>query len=68
MTTDIYRTWPAVLRPQQCAAYIGLSRTGLYQTFNTDPSFPRQVRLSARCVGWRREAIDAWLREKEGAS
>ncbi|WP_018872978.1 AlpA family transcriptional regulator [Thioalkalivibrio sp. ALJ16] len=57
----------AVLRPKQAAPYLGMSRSKLHSISEKDPTFPRKIRYSARCVGWRREALDAWLRGKEGA-
>lgn len=55
----------AILRPQQAADYLGMSRRKLYDLADVDPDFPRKIVFSARCVGWRREALDAWLEAKE---
>ena len=60
-------TTTAILRPAQAAAYLGVSRRTIYALSESDPSFPRKVVFSSRCVGWRRESLDAWLREKEAA-
>lgn len=56
---------PVVLRPAQAAEYLGVSRTKLHFLHECDPSFPRKIIFSIRCVGYRKEALDAWLLEKE---
>lgn len=38
----------------------GLSRATLYRKVQ-DGTFPRQVRIATRCVGWRQSAIEQWL-------
>ncbi|MBV0932028.1 helix-turn-helix transcriptional regulator [Marinobacterium weihaiense] len=57
-----------LLRTKQAAAYIGVSRTGLWRLEQTDPTFPRKIVLSSRCVGWRKSSLDAWMASKEGAA
>ncbi len=37
----------------------GLSRATLYRKVQ-DGTFPKQVRIATRCVGWRRSAIEQW--------
>lgn len=59
---------PAMLRPKEAADYIGVTRRSLYDIAERDPHFPRKIVVSSRCVGWRREALDAWLLEKESAA
>ena len=39
----------------------GLTRATLYRKIQAG-SFPRQIQLSERCVGWRASDIDAWMR------
>lgn len=39
----------------------GLSRSTLYRKIENG-TFPRQVRISTRCAGWRESAINAWMR------
>ena len=39
----------------------GLSRSTLYRKIDQS-TFPRQIKISERCAGWRSSAIDAWLR------
>ena len=54
-----------ILRPNQAASYLGMSRRHLYTISENDPDFPRKIVISTRCVGWRRESLDAWLLAKE---
>lgn len=56
METTILRL-PAVL------AATGLSRSTLYELIATG-AFPRQVRLSARSVGWPEGEVRAWLLDR----
>ncbi len=53
-----------LIRPRDACIYLGIGRTKLHLLHETDPTFPRKIRLSSRCVGWRREDIDAWLAQK----
>ena len=39
----------------------GLSRSTLYRKIQGG-SFPAQVRISERCIGWRESDIERWLR------
>ncbi len=55
----------AILRPPQLAEYLGMSLRSVYRLEETDPTFPRKVMFSPRCVGFRREAVDKWLEMKE---
>ena len=54
----------AFYRPAIAAAYLGMGRTKLHTIHETDPTFPRKIRLSARCVGWRKADLDRWLEQK----
>lgn len=57
-------TTQAFYRPADAAAYLGMGRTKLHNIHETDPTFPRKIRLGARCVGWRKSDLDHWLEEK----
>jgi len=56
---------PSILRPAAVCVYLGMSRTTLHHLYEKDPTFPRKIHFSPRCVGWRKETIDAWLDRKE---
>jgi prophage regulatory protein len=50
-----------ILRLQTVLARTGLSRSTLYRKIDQG-TFPRQIKISERCAGWRSSAIDAWLK------
>nr|WP_224004573.1 AlpA family phage regulatory protein [Paraburkholderia tropica] len=50
----------AILRRPQVEDETGLSRTTIYRRIGAK-TFPAQVQLGPRCVGWRRGDIDAFL-------
>jgi len=50
-----------ILRLKTVLERTGLTRSTLYRKIG-EGSFPRQIRIAARCAGWRESAIDAWLR------
>ncbi len=56
---------PSFMRPKDVCALLGVGRTKLYFLSELEPSFPKKVVLGKRCVGWRRESIEAWLLAKE---
>ncbi len=56
---------PSFLRPKDACAFLGVSRGKLYVMSELDPTFPKKITISTRCVGWRREALEAWLLKKE---
>jgi prophage regulatory protein len=52
-----------VLRLPQVMELTGLSRSSIYAGISQG-NFPVPVRLGARAVGWRQEAIEQWLAER----
>ena len=54
----------ASLRPADAAKYLGVSLRQLYN-LSEQPGFPRKIYLSARCVAYRRESLDEWLKQRE---
>lgn len=58
MTTD---TPDRFLRLDAVLDRTGLSRSTLYRKVE-ERTFPAQVRIASRCVGWRESAINDWLR------
>ena len=50
-----------ILRIRSVLKYTGLSRSSMYRRIEKG-TFPGQVQISDRCVGWRLSAIKAWLR------
>lgn len=55
----------AFFRPADACKYLGIGRTKLHYLSEYDDSFPRKIRISARCVGWSKNQLDAWLTKKE---
>jgi prophage regulatory protein len=52
-----------ILRIEQVLATTGLRRTMLYQHIR-EGTFPCQVALGARGVGWRKDEVDEWKRNR----
>jgi prophage regulatory protein len=50
----------AILRLPAVKARTGLSRSSIY-LFVSRGTFPKQVSLGARAVGWLESDVDAWL-------
>lgn len=50
-----------ILRIKTVLKRTGLSRSTMYRKMENG-TFPRNVQISTRCVGWRESAINAWLR------
>lgn len=53
-------TGSRILRLKAVLDRTGLSRSTLYRKVERG-SFPQQVRISERCVGWREIDIEQWL-------
>lgn len=58
MTTE---TPDRFLRIRSVLDQTGLSRSTLYPKFQSG-SFPRQIKISDRCAGWRESAVKEWLK------
>jgi predicted DNA-binding transcriptional regulator AlpA len=56
----------ALLRMRTVAAIAGLSEASLYRKAATDPTFPKLIRLSARCTRIRAGDLTAWLVAQAG--
>lgn len=50
-----------ILRLNAVLAVTGLSRSTLYRRMQAG-TFPKNLKISARCAGWRESAVEAWLR------
>lgn len=50
-----------ILRLNTVLDRTGLSRSTLYRKVQTG-TFPKQVRIAARCTGWRESAVNDWVR------
>ena len=60
---------PTILRRRQVEARTGLSRSTIYARMNQcgkrpqeyDPTFPRQISVGKRAVGWIEAEVDKWI-------
>jgi len=52
-----------LLRLPQVKVRVGLQRTAIYDGVK-DGTFPKPISLGRRCVAWRSDEIDAWIRER----
>lgn len=50
-----------ILRINTVLDLTGLSRSTMYRKMQ-DGTFPKNVQISTRCVGWRASAISEWLK------
>jgi prophage regulatory protein len=50
-----------IIRIAEVLRRTGLTRSTLYRKV-TAGTFPDNVRISTRCVGWRESDLEAWLR------
>ena len=50
-----------ILRLKAVLERTGLSRSTLYRKVQLG-TFPKQLRISTRCAGWRESDVEAWLR------
>ncbi|ATY32533.1 helix-turn-helix transcriptional regulator [Sphingomonas psychrotolerans] len=50
-----------ILRIKTVLQRTGLSRATMYRKMKQG-SFPRQIKISTRCAGWRESAITEWLK------
>ena len=49
-----------ILRIKTVLERTGLSRSTMYRKMQNG-TFPKNVRISTRCAGWRESAVNAWL-------
>ncbi|WP_339703564.1 AlpA family phage regulatory protein [uncultured Sphingosinicella sp.] len=50
-----------ILRLKAVLDRTGLRRSTLYRKMQAG-SFPKQVRISTRCTGWRESTVSAWMK------
>lgn len=51
-----------ILRLRKVLDRTGLSRSTLYRKVD-DGTFPAQIRIATRCVGWRESEVVEWMRK-----
>jgi len=52
-----------ILRLQQTKTQTGLSRSSIYQRI-AEGTFPKQINLGGRAVGWLEEDIQTWIKQR----
>ena len=57
---SIAETPDRIIRISTVLDRTGLSRSTLYRKVQ-DGTFPKQIKLSDRCAGWRESAVIAWM-------
>ena len=65
MSDNKQRILPQILRTKETAFYLGISTVTLWRLGENDPRFPTKIRISPRCVGYRKSDLDAWLAGQE---
>ena len=53
-------------RMKQAAQYLSMSLSSLWRNSELDPDFPQKIRITARCCGYLRSDLDAYLAKKKG--
>ncbi|WP_293750325.1 AlpA family phage regulatory protein [uncultured Paraglaciecola sp.] len=56
-----------MLRTKQAAALLGVSLVTLWRIGERDTNFPSKIRISSRCVGYRRGDLLKWQESQMGA-
>ena len=56
-----------ILRLPEVLSRIGVKRATLYEWISNG-SFPKQIHLGARSVGWDEKSIESWLKDRISAS
>lgn len=51
---------PKILRLKSVLTKTGLTRATLYRLIKKD-QFPRQIKISDRCVGWPDDLVQQWI-------
>ena len=52
-----------IIRRPEVSHRTGLGRSALYAAIQ-EGSFPRQVKLGPRAVGWREDEVEHWIRTR----
>jgi predicted DNA-binding transcriptional regulator AlpA len=70
--TQTHQSGLVILRLNQLTPVLGLSRSAIYDRLDAksprhDHTFPRQIKLGSRSVGFLESEIHAWLRARMDA-
>jgi prophage regulatory protein len=53
------------LRNRDSAKYLGVSEVTLWRLSENDPDFPKKIRITKKCVGFRESELNAYLELKK---
>ncbi len=56
-----------ILRIKVVLERTGLSRSTLYRKIQ-DGTFPQQLKIAARCAGWKESAVNDWVNDPRRAA
>lgn len=68
MTQSTIDHFNEMLRLKQAAHLLGISEVTLWRLNESDPTFPKKIRISSRCVGYRRGDLIAWQNTRMGGA
>lgn len=57
-----------LLKAKEAAEILGLVANTLWKKAAADPTFPRPIKLSARCTRWDEAEVIAWIDSKRVAA
>lgn len=57
-----------MLRLKEAAQLLGFSLVTLWRLGETDPTFPKKIRITSRCVGYRLGDLLAWQESRQGSA
>jgi prophage regulatory protein len=57
----------ALLTLKTASAVAGISEATIYRKASTDPTFPKLIKMGARCTRIRAGDLSAWIRVQAGA-
>ena len=60
---ETVKSAPSIIRRRAVEARTGLSRSTIYQRIK-DGTFPPQISLGAKAVGWLQNEIEDWIAER----
>ena len=59
---------PIYLRLRDIAAYLNLGYSSIYHLRDHDPTFPKARALTGTAVGWLREEVEEWAKNRPVAA
>ena len=57
-----------MLRLKSAASLLGVSLVTLWRLGENDPTFPKKIRITSRCCGYRRGDLLAWQESRQGGA